>query len=416
MPKKRQHEAIQHAYFRWVLVLRGGVWYADGRSNTPNAERHSLETADRQEALRQLSELDRNQAERLGLAPRSKRSIVTPTYLPLDEGRLLYLQHVNRSEILGGVRRSTSALYTSNLDSVLKFLKQNHVQFWNQVDARILEKLADQMEQESYAPKTIAERVKLVKQVVKWLIQEEHLTGCEPIRLKLRRFESERPHCWCPEEVEAMLNLCEADPNLGELYDVIVCLACTGLRISELASLRCSDIDLERDVLQLTDETGHKSESRRQLKNGRSRSLPLHPDLRAVLARRPRTGTYVFEATRGGKLHITRLRLQFKEHVVLKLADRFPAATGEQGFKDGRFHSFRHYFCSQCANANIPERMVMEWLGHADSEMVRHYYHLHDEEARRRMNQLNLLGRSVGCSGSAEEDVSPKEMPLPQPE
>ena len=55
--------------------------------------------------------------------------------------------------------------------------------------------------------------------------------------------------------------------------------------------------------------------------------------------------------------------------------------------------------------------MVMDWLGHADSEMIRHYYHLHDEEARRRMDGLDFLGgaggRSTGGNGDQlnEEDV-----------
>ena len=59
------------------------------------------------------------------------------------------------------------------------------------------------------------------------------------------------------------------------------------------------------------------------------------------------------------------------------------------------------------------ERMVMDWLGHADSEMIRHYYHLHDEEAKRRMDGLDFLGgaggRSVGqAEGNDEqEDVEP---------
>jgi hypothetical protein len=36
----------------------------------------------------------------------------------------------------------------------------------------------------------------------------------------------------------------------------------------------------------------------------------------------------------------------------------------------------------------------MEWLGHRDSEMVRHYYHLCDTESRRRMESLDLIGNA----------------------
>ena len=38
----------------------------------------------------------------------------------------------------------------------------------------------------------------------------------------------------------------------------------------------------------------------------------------------------------------------------------------------------------------------MEWLGHPDSEMVRHYLHLHDEEPRRQMDRLDPFGNTAG--------------------
>ncbi|MCC9602122.1 hypothetical protein LOC67_16300 [Stieleria sp. JC731] len=47
----------------------------------------------------------------------------------------------------------------------------------------------------------------------------------------------------------------------------------------------------------------------------------------------------------------------------------------------------------------------MEWLGHSDSEMVRHYYHLSDDESCRKMDQLNLLGGDGGPSGVEDEQT-----------
>jgi hypothetical protein len=91
------------------------------------------------------------------------------------------------------------------------------------------------------------------------------------------------------------------------------------------------------------------------------------------------------------------------------LSEKFPTPDGEKGFKDGRFHSFRHYFCSTCSNSGVPERMVIDWLGHADSEMIRHYYHLHNDEARRRMNDLDFLGGASGRSASKPEANNEKE-------
>jgi hypothetical protein len=71
-------------------------------------------------------------------------------------------------------------------------------------------------------------------------------------------------------------------------------------------------------------------------------------------------------------------------------------------FAAGRLHSYRHYFCSTCANRGVPEQVVMEWLGHADSKMVRHYYHLHDAEAQRQMKRLNFVGEAGGAGAGGE--------------
>ncbi len=33
----------------------------------------------------------------------------------------------------------------------------------------------------------------------------------------------------------------------------------------------------------------------------------------------------------------------------------------------------------------------MDWLGQADSKMVRHYYHLHDKESQRHIRRVKLF-------------------------
>jgi integrase len=55
------------------------------------------------------------------------------------------------------------------------------------------------------------------------------------------------------------------------------------------------------------------------------------------------------------------------------------------------------------ANEGIAERITMEWLGHSASAMVKHFYHLADDEAKRRMQKLNPLGKSGGRSAADDE-------------
>lgn len=187
---------------------------------------------------------------------------------------------------------------------------------------------------------------------------------------------------------------------------MIVALACTGRRIGELASLRWSDLDFSKSILSLTDETASPAKrrsERRTTKTGHSRSFPIHADLLMVLENKLRRGPQVFYGPKDGRLKPDTVRNVLIREVLRPLQSRFPKQDDTTGFADGRLHSFRHYFCSTCANNGIPQQMVMHWLGHRSSEMVRHYYHLHDGEAKRRMRQLNFLGSSSGRSTDANQ-------------
>jgi site-specific recombinase XerD len=407
MPKKRTNELIRCIHFSWRFANRDGTWYADGRSNTPDAGRHSLGTEDRADALRSLAELDQLKAEDLGLVPRSQLqpAASTQAFLSLPEGRRLYEQHNGRSRVTGGVRGSTAKRYRTVFDKFTKFATTKGVTVWNGVSADLLNAYAADLECKGHAHKTVHNELTTLKQAMKWLIVAGHLIGMKPIELKLRRAESEAAYCYTAHEVGAMVNHCRAKTELSWLGDVIIGLA------------RWSDIDLANERLTLTDETGRSrrgNHQRRELKSGQSRSFPLHPDFLEVLRQLNQVDRYVFHGPRGGRLKPDTARRVLQREVIEPLADRFPAPEGAKGFSSGRLHSFRHAFCSTCANSGVPERMVMAWLGHHDSEMIRTYYHLHDQQSRREMSRLDFLGGAGGCSAGADHQVDNKEVVEPK--
>jgi len=50
-----------------------------------------------------------------------------------------------------------------------------------------------------------------------------------------------------------------------------------------------------------------------------------------------------------------------KDSIIAPLASRFPSPEGERGFTDGRLHSFRHYFVTQCFASGVPEAQIIDW-------------------------------------------------------
>jgi integrase len=160
--------------------------------------------------------------------------------------------------------------------------------------------------------------------------------------------------------------------------------------------LRWSAIDLNRNMFSIIDDSRAVPGTRtthRTTKNSKSRSIPIHPDLRKVLEclRHRSEAGFVFRAMRGGPLHSRNVLQAFIDGVIEPLKARFPSEDGDGGFATGRLRSMRHYFCSWCANSGVPETVLMRWLGHASSMMVRRYYHLHDEEAQMQMKKLGKL-------------------------
>jgi len=400
VPAKRKKEAVTAQFFRWLVWQRSGVYYADGRSGNPvNAGRHSLGTDDRAAALEELNRLDLVQAVEHGLA--DAKLLDEPVRpVAFADGRRLYEQYVGRCRVVGGVRPATTKRYRPVFDKFGAFCESRGVRSWNQVDANLLQAYAAHLTAADYADATLRLELDTLKSVVRWLIGAGHLAGIKPIVLQVEKPDGTTTYCWRPEEVRAMLDHCRAHAELAWLEPVLVGLACTGLRISELASLRWSDVDLEANMIRLSDEgrvTRHRPSQRRETKSGRGRAFPINAALAAVLKKMEKsTDGLIYHGPHGGRLKPDTVRVIFVREVIEPLKDKFPSPPDAAGFAKGRLHSFRHYFCSRAAADGTPERVVKTWLGHSDSKMVSHYFHLFDQEAQRHMARLDFVGGGPG--------------------
>jgi integrase len=250
------------------------------------------------------------------------------------------------------------------------------------------------VQDEGYAYRTQFLELTTIKQAVNYFIFEELLPIECKIHLSMRKASGTDTYSYRIEQVRAMLSHCKSRPGLAWMRLVIAGLAFTGMRISELTGLRPTDVDLEKKIITLTDErfSRHTVDGKgRRTKNSKNRMFPIHPALFPLIE--PfvkRGGSRVFTGPAGEQLNGDAVRLAFVSEVIEPLSEKFPSGEDEIGFKDGRLHSFRHYFCSLCANAGVSELAVMRWLGHGSSLMVKHYYHLNDDESRRQMGKVDF--------------------------
>lgn len=399
MPKRRKQEFVNCRYFGWLIGRRdeGGVFYADGRTNELNVGRHSLGTKDKSAALATLRELDLKMAVKHG---RAEASLLHTEQKPLEieAGIKLYMEHVQRPRVLHGASKSTAKRYQAVFDKFRDFSLSAGVRSWQEVTRRHLVAYGRWLEDEDYAYRSKYLELTTVKQAANWLINEKYLPESCRFTLRLAKATGTETYCYRDAEVAAMISHCSAKFQLCWLGDVIIALAYTGLRISELAQLRWSAVDLENNVLRVIDNTRLSKDAatfrETTTKTHASRTLPIHAELRRILEKIERhSDGRVFHGARGGALKPDVVRVALVRDVLKPLAKQFPTRAGEPNLLSGRVHSFRHYFCSRCARAKDGprEQTLMEWLGHRDSAMIRHYFHLYDDDAQRQMSRLQAV-------------------------
>jgi integrase len=401
MPKKSWNQIVTGQFFRWVLKIRNGVYFADGRSNSPSLGRYTLETRTLSEALTTLRELDLRMAVKHGMAQSELLNQPREQVLALEDGRDIYERHVRRPAVARGPKPTTAKRYRAVLDKFFEYCEQNRINYWNEVNREVLDGYGAWLDAEAYAYATEYLELTTLKQVLKVLVQKGRLPNSALFPYSLRKPTGTDTYCWSQEEVQAILQHC-VSLQMDWLHAILLTLAWTGMRIGELAVLRWSDIDLERKLITLQDESTRNAipqRDRRTTKSGHSRSFPIHAELLELLVKQERhTDGFVFHGPLGGKVKPDVVRRALVREILEPLSDRFPAESGQPGFIDGRLHSFRHYFCSMCANQQVPERMLMNWLGHRHSSMVHRYYHLHDKESQQQMGRLNRLSSEIPSS------------------
>ncbi len=396
MPRPPKHSPIQCKNFTWLLFRRSGVYYADGRGGKYQLGKHSLGTRDRTEALQQLGKLDAHLAIEIGLATADEIKSA-PTAVSIVDGWQLYLEYSARSSVMGGVSPATLKRYRGVRDKHTKFCRQHGLDVWSGFDKRALQRYGNWLAG-MHADRTVYFELTLLKSINKWLISSQLLSESAKLNMPLRKPQGTDTYCYSAQEVTTMIDHCRQTPGLAWLKPVIVGLAFTGLRISELAGLRWTDIDEGLTTMRVADERSSRRKreagTARTTKGRRSRTIPIHPELRTLLADLPRgEDGYIFHAAQGGRVRSRNLLDQLNKHVISPLKKLFPKVTGEIGFEDGTLHSFRHFFCSQCFLGGASEGEIKEWLGHRESRMVEHYRHLRGDDAQRKMSQIVFLGQ-----------------------
>ncbi|MGB7160675.1 MAG: site-specific integrase [Tepidisphaeraceae bacterium] len=149
-----------------------------------------------------------------------------------------------------------------------------------------------QLEQDGMSQKTIADRMMIVRQLLKWaseMAKPQRLLPCNPIAGEpLMQANSKPQPCFTPEQVKVLLD--NADPILKPIFAT---MAYTGLRFGEVRDLMWDHIQL-RESGGTIRVYGGGSGREGGPKDHDFRTVPVHAELARILAAASRERARVF--------------------------------------------------------------------------------------------------------------------------
>ncbi len=163
------------------------------------------------------------------------------------------------------------------------------------------------------------------------------------------------------------------DACLPRLKPIVITAVYTGLRKTDVLTLKWENVDLERGLIRLVEE-----------KTGKTRNIVLNKDMVSLLQNLPVNGEYLFP-NRNGK--------PFQD--VKRSFEKALRKAGIKQSEDRRekivFHTLRHTCISLLTEKGADTTAVKNYVAHADEKMTAHYTHLSEEYARRTSDLLNGL-------------------------
>jgi integrase/recombinase XerD len=268
-----------------------------------------------------------------------------------------------------GVAANTLVAYGRDLAGFADHLERRHVRNVDAIQVRDVVSFLEGLQQRGLSARSRARMLAAVRGVFAFLLREEERETDPSRDIRLPRLGQRLPRSLAPEEVAALLS--PADGNALAQRDgaMIELLYATGLRVSEVVSLKVSQVNLEAGYLTVVGK-GSKERAVPIGSYARRRVLDYLQEARAkILA--GRLSPYLFVNRAGRQLS----RQGFWKR--LRLAVRRAGLAGKVSP-----HTLRHAFATHLVERGADLRAVQMMLGHADIATTQIYTHVARDRLR----------------------------------
>ena len=295
------------------------------------------------------------------------------------------LQHYEQYLLLEqGLSANTREAYGRDLRRFLDYAGARHVDALD-VDLPLLEDYVQHLFEAGIAASSMARMISSVRSFYRYLQIDGYL-GQDPTELlETPRQPKHLPEVLTLEEVERILDAIDLSTPEGQRDRCLIeLLYSCGLRVSEVCSLRLSDLFFDESFVRVIG------------KGDKQRVVPISPramhevhnwlDARADIAVKPEDEDVLFvSARRGRRLSRVTVFHNIKQHVAAAGIDKSVSP-----------HTFRHTFATHLLEGGASLPAIQAMLGHEDIGTTEIYTHLDSAYLRRQVLEHFPRNRHAG--------------------
>ena len=271
-----------------------------------------------------------------------------------------------------GLSANTLGAYRADLLALRRWLDERRVSLVFATRQDLLAFIAWRAEQGA-KPRSTARQLSSFRRFYRYLLREGVIDEDPTLKIEMPKIGRSLPNSLSEKEVEALLAAPDVEDPLGHRdRTMLEVLYATGLRVSELISLRQSQINLNQGVVRITG----KGERERLIPLGEEaqkwlREFIAGPRVEILLERQT---DYLFPTRRG-----SRMTRQAFWHIIKRYSRKADISSKLSP------HTLRHAFATHLLNNGADLRVVQMLLGHSDLSTTQIYTHV----ARQRMKELH---------------------------
>lgn len=273
------------------------------------------------------------------------------------EGFITYLHNVKK------MSQNTELSYRRDLKKVADYLKEQGINDIKKVNATNLTSYVMYMEKNNFSAATISRNIASLKAFYHYLVKEGIVDTDAALELHAPKIEKKIPEILSMDEVVKLLEQPSGD-SAKEIRDkaMLELLYATGIRVTELITLKTSDVNLNMGYINCKDSNKERvipfgNEARKALSKYIS-------ETREIMVADP-DSPYLFANCSGQPM---------SRQGFWKLIKYYAKKAGITA--DITPHTLRHSFAAHLVENGADLRSVQEMLGHSDISTTQIYAHM----------------------------------------